>query len=238
MDADDIMPEYKLERLKNKWVESGSGNVVTGKVRYFSDSEISAGYKDYEKWINSLVDEKSHWQNIYRECVIASANWLLHRDDLLNCGAFNPDVYPEDYDLVFRFFESGLVVAPIKKVLHYWREHPDRTSRTSPDYNQEAFFRLRVHYFLRLHYKAEKKLIILGAGIKGKLISNILGENGIIHNWIGQNESDKQLDIKEYGIDHSSQIIVAFSDIKSQSVIYNFLIQRQMKENSDFFFFR
>jgi glycosyltransferase involved in cell wall biosynthesis len=238
MDADDIMPEYKLERLKNKWFESGSGNVVTGKVQYFSDSEISAGYKDYEKWMNSLVDEKSHWKNIYRECVIASANWLLHKDDLLKCGAFYPDLYPEDYDLVFRFFESGLSVVSINEVLHLWREHPERTSRNHFHYEQESFFRLRVHYFLKLHHKKERELIILGSGLKGKMVSSFLNTCGISHKWLGKNKHDQNLQVIEDLIRPENQFVILFSESSAQQKMIDLFNQNGLKENRDYFFFR
>lgn len=238
MDADDIMPQNKLETLKKAWLNSGKGHVITGKVRYFSGTELSEGYLEYQNWLNALVDNNNHWQNIYRECVIASPAWMLHREDLKKCGAFAPDRYPEDYDLVFRMYEAGLTLVALDEIIHLWREHPKRSSRNSANYNQEAFFRLRIHYFLKLHHDSQRKLLLLGAGIKGKLINTILGEQGIKHTWIGRNERDKHMNIRAYGIDETSQVIVSFSDPGSQLRLQTYLISMGMKENLDYFFFR
>ena len=52
MDADDLMPEFKLEQMLQVLLQ-GEKQIVTGKVRYFSPTEpISPGYLAYERWLN------------------------------------------------------------------------------------------------------------------------------------------------------------------------------------------
>ncbi|MGB1247507.1 MAG: glycosyltransferase family 2 protein, partial [Chitinophagales bacterium] len=58
MDADDIMPKYKLDEMLRILQKNGSGIVATGKVKYFSETTLGDGYKRYEQWLNSLVDEQ------------------------------------------------------------------------------------------------------------------------------------------------------------------------------------
>jgi len=79
MDGDDLMPENKLELFYNEIKKEQGLIVVTGKVKYFSEEKVSEGYLRYEKWLNEQVDRGTHWKNIYRECVIASPNWMVSR---------------------------------------------------------------------------------------------------------------------------------------------------------------
>ncbi len=173
MDADDIMPPEKLE-----WMKNALGNrkdcVVTGRVRYFSPSPVSEGYRAYETWLNERVDRQDHWEWVYRECVIASANWLTHRDNV----QFPTDVYPEDYSLVFDWYRKHLKVIGIDHVTHMWREHLGRTSRTSAHYQQPAFFRMKTARFIELDRDHTRPLVVLGDNVKTELLKEELESIG------------------------------------------------------------
>ena len=60
MDADDLMPLNKLLVLKSTLENNGLGHLATGKVKYISSTELGAGYKKYEQWLNNLCDTNSH----------------------------------------------------------------------------------------------------------------------------------------------------------------------------------
>ena len=79
MDADDIMPSDKLKKMQTALL-SKSNTLVTGKVKYIADDKLFDGYKAYEDWLNSLVENKSHFAEIYKECVIPSPCWMLKRE--------------------------------------------------------------------------------------------------------------------------------------------------------------
>jgi len=83
MDADDLMPIHKLANLHDALLKKGQGHVVTGTVAYFSETGLGDGYKKYEAWLNQLVDQNSHYEDLYRECVLPSPAWLIHRTDLI-----------------------------------------------------------------------------------------------------------------------------------------------------------
>jgi glycosyltransferase involved in cell wall biosynthesis len=186
MDADDIMPVRKLEALLDG-IEGEEKVVVTGKVRYFSDKKVSEGYKRYEEWLNELVEEDEFRKNLYRECIIASPNWIVKR----SCFEEDFDItdleYPEDYDMVFKWFEHGYTFKGINTVTHLWREHPDRTSRNSENYQQKAFFELKTKRFIE-HFKDEIEGVqVIGAGQKGKLITQILERYEVNYEWFDLN---------------------------------------------------
>jgi len=103
MDADDKMHPQKLELMSAKLKEKGRGALAVGLVEYFSAAGIGDGYKRYSQWLNALTSTETNFTDIYRECVIPSPCWMIDREDLIACEAFQPNRYPEDYDLCFRF---------------------------------------------------------------------------------------------------------------------------------------
>lgn len=184
MDADDVMPSFKLNRFVEV-LEEGQYEIVTGKVKYFSEAEsISLGYQAYEKWLNDRVDNSDFYAQIYRECSIASGNWMMRKVDLEKCGGFSGLNYPEDYDLLFRWLEAGFSIKGVNLVTHLWRDHELRTSKTSEDYQQEAFFSLKVNRFIELDWDPEQQLIVNGTGQKGRLTAKILIEKAVSFVWV------------------------------------------------------
>jgi glycosyltransferase involved in cell wall biosynthesis len=179
MDSDDRMPENKLSLLVNAWLKHGKGTVIAGGTEHFVEEGIvGEGFRRYEEWLNEVARTGSHYEQIYKECVIPSHSWIIHRDDLKTVGAFDPDVYPEDYDLCFRFYEAGLRVEGIDHVLHYWRDRSDRISRTWEEYKDNRYFDLKLDYFYKLDRDLTRELVIWGAGKNGKdLIKEVLKRN-------------------------------------------------------------
>ncbi|AEA44828.1 glycosyltransferase family 2 protein [Fluviicola taffensis] len=190
MDADDVMPDFKLAEFA-KFFENGKSQIVTGKVTYFSQTEsISSGYLAYEKWLNERIDNQDFLAHIYRECSVASANWMMRKSDLENCGGFDGLRYPEDYDLLFRWYEAGYSIKGLDLVTHLWRDHDLRTSKTSENYQQKAFFSLKVNRFIELDWDPDLQLIVNGTGQKGRLTAKILLEKNVSFVWVSH-EAEK-----------------------------------------------
>lgn len=184
MDADDLMPDFKLALMLQALQQSHT-TIVTGKVRYFStEFEISSGYLAYENWLNERVDHQDFYANIYKECSLASANWLMRVSDLKKCGGFKGLNYPEDYDLLFRWYKAGFTIKGLDEVTHLWRDHENRTSKTSDDYQQKAFFRLKLTHFATIDYNQSLPLIVNGTGQKGRITAQLFKELNLPFYWI------------------------------------------------------
>ncbi|MEZ5021876.1 MAG: glycosyltransferase [Chitinophagales bacterium] len=245
MDADDIMSNNKLEVLSEALKTNGLGHIAVGKVKYFSENVLGNGYKSYEKWLNSLTEEGTNFTEIYKECVIPSPCWMVHKTDFENCGAFKSNIYPEDYDLCFRFYENGLQCIPCNETLHYWRDYAIRTSRTNEHYADNRFLNLKCHYFIKLNYQVERPLILWGAGKKGKSIAKSLVENGIDFHWLCNNPNKIGKDI--YGVVLTSshqmetienaQIIVAVANKVEQKELKDYFKTANLEVMKDYFFF-
>jgi glycosyltransferase involved in cell wall biosynthesis len=184
MDADDIMPEFKLDRMLEV-LHNGEARIVTGKVKYFSGTgTVTPGYLAYEKWLNDRVDHQDFYAHIYRECSLASGNWMILKSDLEQRGGFTGLNYPEDYDLLFRWYEAGYTIKGLDLITHLWRDHDLRTSKTSENYQQKAFFSLKINRFITLDWDTKQQLIVNGTGQKGRLTAKMLMGRNIPFIWV------------------------------------------------------
>ncbi|MEQ8358757.1 MAG: glycosyltransferase family 2 protein [Cytophagales bacterium] len=241
MDSDDIMPKRKLEELKKLLHKKGKGYVSTGMVKYFSKNDISVGYKKYQSWLNDINQMGMQWENIYKECVIASPAWMIHRDDFENCEAFRSDLYPEDYDLVFRMYKSALKVISSTEIVHLWREHRERTSRNSKHYQQKAFFNLKVHHFLKNEIRDEN-LIVFASGLKAKMLGQILLDREVQFELISQNKDKSKSDLKKeieklLRDRQNSKYIIAIESKAAKRQLKSQFSEFNKKENIDYFNF-
>ncbi|OYX26493.1 MAG: glycosyl transferase family 2 [Flavobacteriales bacterium 32-35-8] len=245
MDSDDIMHPNKLNILATNLMTYGKHHIAIGLVKYFSDEGIQEGYGTYETWLNGLTKTGNNYAEIYKECVIPSPCWMVHRDDLIACDAFNPTIYPEDYDLTFRFYKQKIKPIPCNHVLHYWRDYSMRTSRTHIHYAQNHFTSLKIHHFLDIDYNKNKTLTIWGAGNKGKIIAKMLLEKNISFEWICDNPKKIGRDIygkklKAFSVlktIENPQSIITVANKKAQLEIRTYLDNLSMKPLEDYVFF-
>lgn len=245
MDSDDIMKPTRLAVMANSLNEYGSGHVAVGQVKYFSDRGISNGYERYEKWLNQLTANGKNYEEIYKECVIPSPCWMCSKEDFDLCGAFEPNRYPEDYDLTFRFYEKRLKIIPCSEILHLWRDYDNRTSRTHEHYAQNYFLDIKLHYFLKLDYNKQRPLVIWGAGFKGKKIAKTLVELNIDFTWLCDNPKKIGKKIHDKELVHFSaleklsnpQSIVTVANEEAQIEIKDYFYSIGQKSMQDYYFF-
>ncbi len=245
MDADDWMPPNKLSHLSAQLQAAGKGHLATGLVHYFSAQALGEGYRRYANWLNGLTTTGTNFEALYKECVIPSPCWMVHRADLEACQAFVPNRYPEDYDLCFRFYEAGLKCLPSQTILHHWRDSSERTSRHDPHYANNSFLPLKVHYFLRLHYQEQRPLVLWGAGKKGKTVARLLQEAAIPFHWVCNNP--KKIGHNIYGqilqstafIDQliQPQLLLLIAEPAAQDQLKQQFKQQAQQTLVDFFFF-
>lgn len=246
MDSDDYMPDDKLEVLVNEWLKYGKGHIIAGGTEHFVDKgEVGDGFRRYEQWLNEVAREEKHYQEIYQECVIPSHCWIIHKDDFDKVNAFNPEVYPEDYDLCFRFYKEGLKVHGIDKVLHYWRDRSDRISRTWDEYKDNRYFDLKLRYFYQIDRDRDRPLVLWGAGRNGKDLAKLLFEEENTFHWVCDNKRKVGKDVYGITIEHQSkvpdfkspQILIAVTSPEEKVEIRKMLEVWGKKPVDDFWFF-
>lgn len=245
MDSDDAMTPEKLATQKAQLLQYGKNHIALGLVKYFSEKTIGEGFEKYEEWLNSLTIKGTNFTDIYKECVIASPCWMVFKEDFENCEAFNSTIYPEDYDLAFRFYKNNLKCIPSNKILHYWRDYPERTSRNDKNYADSSFIELKVYHFLRIDINPTKKTLLWGAGKKGKKVAELLLNANIPFVWICDNP--KKIGKEIYGqqmIDYKIiedfnhyQSIITIANPLAQQEVKTLFVNQNLKKGIDYFFF-
>jgi len=245
MDSDDLMTPHRIAHMVKDLVEKGNGYLSVGQVRYFSANGISDGYARYEKWLNDLTVKGNNFSEIYKECVVPSPCWMVHKTDFDASGGFESDRYPEDYDLTFRFYASDLKIIPCNEVLLLWRDYDSRTSRTSLHYAQNYFLDIKLHYFLKLNRKKNRPLILWGAGKKGKQIAQMLQKENINFTWVCDNRNKIGKAIygtimqpyQELESLVNFQTIITVANENEQQKIRDYLTKLRKVAMTDYFFF-
>jgi glycosyltransferase involved in cell wall biosynthesis len=210
MDADDIMPDDRLQVMVERLKSLPTKSVVTGKVKHFSNKPVSEGYLNYDAWLNERVEKEDYFDHMYRECVVASPNWLTRTDEIKNFNIFAKLNYPEDYDMTFHWMNNGFTIHGVNETTLLWREHPHRTSKNSDAYNQKALFQLKLKWFCKLN--GTSSIAILGAGTKGKLTAEFLTDRKIDFNWY-------DLDWKKYGSPIFGKRIQNFESLQAEKLL-------------------
>ena len=246
MDSDDYMPDDKLEVLVNEWLKYGKGHIIAGGTEHFVEKgEVGDGFRRYERWLNAVAKHEYHYQEIYHECVIPSHCWIIHKEDFDAVDGFNPEVYPEDYDLCFRFYQNGLKVHGIDKVLHYWRDRSDRISRTWDEYKDNRYFDLKLRYFYQIDRDRDRPLLLWGAGKNGKDLAKLLLEEEDDFRWICDNDRKVGKDVYGIKMEHFTalpsmgrpQILVAVASPDDKKIIRKLLHGWGKKPVEDYWFF-
>ena len=245
MDSDDIMLPVKLESMKLNLDKYGPGHLACGKVKYFADYEIGDGFSRYESWLNTLIANGNNFTERYKECVVPSPSWMCYLEDFEKCGAFNPDMYPEDYELVFRFHELGLKCIPSSETVHLWRDYQTRTSRVDEHYADQSFLNLKMKYFFKLDQDLSKEILIWGAGKKGKKLASLLQSSNVPFTWacnnpnkIGKDIFGKiLLSISAITEFEKYQSIITVANTDAQEEIKKSFAALNLKPNKDYFLF-
>jgi hypothetical protein len=234
-----------LKQWCRAWLAHGQGAIVAGGTEHFVDSgEVGGGFRRYEQWLNHVARNNLHYQEIYQECTIPSHCWLMHRDDFAAVGAFT-DVYPEDYDLAFRIYRQKLKVIGLDKILHHWRDHKVRISRTWEEYKDNRYFELKLKYFYQIDRDPSRPLLLWGAGRNGKDMAKLLRKREDAFIWVSDNPRKTGETI--YGIKledtddvlrkDNPQIMVVVTSPKAKTEIRRQLLDWGKKPVADFWFF-
>jgi glycosyltransferase involved in cell wall biosynthesis len=167
MDGDDVALPERLE-LQVAAIEEEGLAAVGGQVEYFP--EPTDGMRAYAAWLNSLVTVEATMRDLWIECPLPGPG-LTARAELVS---YRDRGWPEDYDLVLRIREGGGRFRNVDRLVHRWRDHPERLTRTQPAYTLDAFRRCKVHFLRRTLLAGNRAAVVWGAGPTGKALAREL----------------------------------------------------------------
>jgi glycosyltransferase involved in cell wall biosynthesis len=167
MDADDVALPERLE-LQVAAIEEERLAAVGGWVEYFP--EPTEGMRAYAGWLNALVTTEAALRDLWVECPLPGPG-LTARAELVS---YRDRDWPEDYDLVLRIWEAGGTFRNVDALVHRWRDHPARLTRTKSAYSLDAFRRCKIHFLRRTLLAGGRAAVVWGAGPTGKAFAREL----------------------------------------------------------------
>ncbi|WP_027177938.1 glycosyltransferase family 2 protein [Maridesulfovibrio bastinii] len=182
MDADDYSLPDRLAcqvDFLNKNPEIG---LTACLVNFGGDRKKNFGYACYVDWINTLVTHEEISLHRFVEFPFANPSIMMRRELLDKYGAFREGDFPEDYELVLRFLESGVRMEKVRKELFVWNDPPGRLSRNHPKYSVDSFYRIKSEYLYRWLESGNAlhpEVIVLGSSRLDRKRASILENYGV-----------------------------------------------------------
>lgn len=185
MDGDDICHPRRLERQTAFLGTHPDVTLVASRVRHMPRQQMTDGMHAYEVWQNSLLAHEEIIRDLFVESPFVHPSVAFRREPVMQLGGYRDHGWPEDYDLWLRMARAGARFARLPENLFYWRERPERLTRTARAYTLEAFRTCKAHH-LRLDFLAGVDEVTLwGAGIEGKAWRRaLLGEGIAVRRWL------------------------------------------------------
>jgi glycosyltransferase involved in cell wall biosynthesis len=180
MDADDIALPRRLE-CQLAWLEARPELALCGAcVEIFRDdgAPLDGGNRRYQAWLNACREPGEIRRALFVESPVPNPTALFRRDALHALGGYADPPWPEDYDLFLRADAAGLLMGKPDDVLLRWREHDASLTRSDPRYARKRFQAAKAHYLAHGRLEAGRPTVIWGAGPGGRLLHDLLREEG------------------------------------------------------------
>lgn len=211
MDGDDVShPERLAEQLK-AFARKPETGLVACSFRHFPRSGLKLGMLAYEKWQNSLTSHEAIMADLFVESPFVHPGVMFRKKITDKLGGYRDMGWAEDYDLWLRMASDGVQFAKTPAPLIFWRDRPERATRTMQEYSADAFRRCKAHHLQNGFLQAAAEVILAGAGKEGRAWQRILAEIGItVSCWI-------DVDPKKQGRTLHGAAIAAPDDISLKS---------------------
>jgi glycosyltransferase involved in cell wall biosynthesis len=179
MDGDDISHPERLE-IQAAFLDAHPDvGLVACSFRHFPRHRLKSGMLNYEQWQNGLVTHETIMRDLFVESPFVHPSVMFRKDKVLAVGGYTDPGWAEDYDLWLRLAFAGTRFARLPNQLFFWRERPERATRTLPQYAVEAFRACKVHHLKQGYLKNVDEVVLAGAGREGRAWLRSLGKEGV-----------------------------------------------------------
>lgn len=182
MDADDESLPERLAKQVDLLDRNPDLGLVGCRVRFGGCRTRCTGYAHYVDWTNTILDHDSISLHRFVEFPVPNPSIMVRRAALDVHGGYREGDFPEDYELLLRWLESGVRMAKVDAELLVWNDPPSRLSRTHPKYDVNAFYRIKTEYLARwlaANNPHHPVVYILGAGRTTRKRADLLRTYGV-----------------------------------------------------------
>jgi glycosyltransferase involved in cell wall biosynthesis len=212
MDADDIAHPERLAEQVRFLAEYPEVGLVATSFCHFPRQHVGMGMQGYERWQNQLLSHDAIMADLFVESPFVHPSTMMRREILEKVGGYRDMGWAEDYDLWLRLAAAGARFARLPRLLFFWRERPERATRTNPAYTADAFRRCKLHHLQQGLLKGEREVILAGAGLEGRAWYRLLREVGVrVTLWA-------DIDPRKIGRDLHGAPVIASQDLRYEGV--------------------
>ena len=179
MDADDVSHPRRLERQVAHMVKHPEVTVLGSAFRHFPRRGLTQGMAAYERWQNTLSTDAQIRRDLFVESPFVHPSVVFRREAVLGIGAYRDAGWAEDYDLWLRLAAAQARFFRLPETLLFWRDRPERVTRTAPTCTADAFRACKAHHLCRGFLKDAQSVTLWGAGIEGKAWRRELAARGV-----------------------------------------------------------
>jgi len=180
MDGDDICHPRRLEMQASYLDAHPDTGLVACSFRHFPRNDLKRGMLAYESWQNSLVDHDQVTLDLYVESPFVHPGIMTRRNIVEQLGGYRDCGWAEDYDLWLRMAAAGVRFARLPETLFFWRDHPERATRTRDEYASHAFRCCKFHHLRRGFLRDTSEVVIAGAGLEARAWQRLLAADGVV----------------------------------------------------------
>lgn len=185
LDGDDICHPQRLERQVQALENSAETLLVASRVRHFPRPRLQAGMRAYEQWQNALLQDGDIRRDLFVESPFAHPSVLYRRRAVLAVGGYRDLGWAEDYDLWLRLAETPGRFLRLPETLLFWRDRPERLTRTGAHCSAAAFRACKIHHLQATALAGVTEVTLWGAGMEGKAWRQVLRASGIaVRRWV------------------------------------------------------
>lgn len=185
MDGDDICHPRRLERQLALLAEQPEVGLVACNFRHFPRRHLKVGMLSYEGWQNGLLSHEQIMTDRYVESPFVHPTVMFRRQAVLAVGGYQDNGWAEDYDLWLRLAHGGVRFASLAEVLFYWRDRPERATRTMEEYAAHALRRCKAHHLRKDFLHEVTAVNLIGAGLEGRAWRRVLEAVGVtVTRWV------------------------------------------------------
>jgi len=185
MDGDDISHPERLAKQLKVFAGDPATGLVAASFCHFPRRGLKIGMLAYEAWQNSLTSHERIMADIFVESPFVHPGVMFRKKVIDRLGGYRDMGWPEDYDLWLRMAGDGVLFAKTAEPLIFWRDRPQRATRTMAEYSADAFRRCKAHHLQDGFLRDSAAVILAGAGKEGRAWQRVLAESGIkVSQWI------------------------------------------------------
>ncbi len=167
MDADDEAHPGRLAK-QAAFMQANPEVALCGTQVQMEGPALGPGRLRYQSWINAVCSHDDIAREIFVECPLPHPTFVMRRDAYDKIGGYQDRPWPEDYDLVLRFWAAGMKLGKVARPLLLWNDSPQRLSMRDARYSDAAFRAVKRHYLFRTRLKSNGAFYQWGAGEVGK----------------------------------------------------------------------